>query len=77
MTDYEAVSVFLSSISRNSLKSKYTYQSALVHFQKFIKQKYSQYDIETILKPLSKNEPNIYAALDEFVSYVINDIPSQ
>jgi integrase len=76
ITDYKAVNIFLSSISRNSLKSKYTYQVALVHFQKFIKQKYPQYDIETILKPLSKNELDIYVVLDEFVSYVINDIPN-
>ena len=39
----------------------------------FLKQKYSQYDIEAILKPLSKNELNIYAILDEFVSYLVNE----
>ena len=73
ITNYKAVNVFLSSISRNSLKSKYTYQSELAHFQMFLKQKYSQYDIEAILKPLSKNELNIYAILDEFVSYLVNE----
>jgi integrase len=76
MTDYKAVNVFLSSILRNSLKSKYTYQCALAHFQKFLKQKHVQYDIETILKPLSRNELDIYAILDEFVSYLVNEAPN-
>ncbi|MFL6329847.1 MAG: tyrosine-type recombinase/integrase, partial [Nitrososphaeraceae archaeon] len=73
ITDYKAVSVFLSSISRNSLKSKYTYQSGLAHFQKFLKQKYPQYDVETILKSLSNSELDIYVILDEFVSYIVNE----
>jgi hypothetical protein len=76
ITDYKAVSIFLLSISRNSLKSKYTYQCALAHFQRFLKQKYSQYDIENVLKPLSENELDIYAVLDEFVSYLVNEVPN-
>ncbi|MFL6420615.1 MAG: tyrosine-type recombinase/integrase [Nitrososphaeraceae archaeon] len=73
ITDYKAVNVFLSSISRNSLKSKYTYQSGLAHFQKFLEQKCPQYGIETILKPLSSNEVDMYVMLDEFVSYLVNE----
>jgi integrase len=57
---------------RNSLKSKYAYQYGLAHFQKFVILKYPQYDIETILRPLSKNELNIYTILDEFVSYLVD-----
>jgi hypothetical protein len=76
ITDYKTVDVFLSSISRNSLKSKYTYQCALAHFQKFLKRKYLQYDIETILKSLSNKELDIYAILDEFVSYDVNEAPN-
>jgi integrase len=76
ITDYKAVDVFLLSISRNSLNSKHTYQVALAHFQKFLKQKYPQYDIESILKPLSRNELDIYAILDEFVSYLVNGAPN-
>lgn len=41
-----------------------------------LKQKHVQYDIETILKPLSKNELDIYAILDEFVSYLVNEAPN-
>ncbi|MFL6431494.1 MAG: tyrosine-type recombinase/integrase [Nitrososphaeraceae archaeon] len=45
-----------------------------VHFQKFLKQKYPQYDTETILKPLSNSELDIYVILDEFVSYLVNEV---
>src|SRR5919198_6765041 len=63
---------------RNSLKSKYAYMSGLAHFQSFITQKYPhQYNIETILEPLSSNkkELDIYSLLDEFISYLINANP--
>ncbi|MFL6507909.1 MAG: hypothetical protein ACJ704_08235, partial [Nitrososphaeraceae archaeon] len=56
ITDYKAVNIFLSSISRNSLSSKYSYQSGLAHFQKFLKQKYPRYDIQTVPKSLSNKE---------------------
>jgi integrase len=76
ITDYKAVSVFLSSISRNSLRSKYAYQSGLVHFQKFLEQKYPRYDIQTIPKSLSNKELDMYTLLDEFVSYLVNQAPN-
>ena len=72
ITDHKSVDVFLSSMLRNSLKSKYAYQYGLAHFQKFIALKCPQYDIETILKPLSKNELNVYTILDEFVFYLVD-----
>jgi integrase len=72
ITDYKTVNVFLSSMSRNSLKSKLAYQFALIHFQRFLEQKHFQYNVETILKPLSKNELDIYVILDEFVSYLVD-----
>jgi integrase len=72
ITDHKTVSAFLSSMSRNSLKSKYTYQFGLTHFQRFLEQKYPQYNIDTILKSLSNSELDIYAILDEFVSYLVD-----
>jgi integrase len=73
ITDYKTVNVFLSSMLRNCLKSNYTYQYGLAHFQKFLAWKYHhQYNIETILKPLSKNELDVYVVLDEFVSYLVD-----
>lgn len=64
--------VFLSSILRNSLKSKYAYECALAHFQRFVVTRHTEYDIETILVPLSHNEINVYTVLDEFVSYLLD-----
>ena len=76
ITDYKAVDVFLSSISRNSLRSKYAYQAGLVHFQKFLQQKYPRYDIQTIPKSLSNKELDMYTLLDEFVSYLMKEVPN-
>jgi hypothetical protein len=50
ITGYQAVNAFLSSISRNSRNSKHAYQYGLTHFQKFLKMKYSQYNIENIIE---------------------------
>jgi integrase len=72
ITGYQAVNAFLSSISRNSRNSKYAYQYGLTHFQKFLKMKHPQYNIENIIKPLSNNELDIYVILDEFVSYLVD-----
>jgi hypothetical protein len=72
VTAYKTVNVFLSSMLRNSLKSKYAYQYGLSHFQKFLKQKHHEYNIETILKQLLKNKLDVYVILDEFVSYLVD-----
>jgi integrase len=76
ITDYKAVNIFLSSISRNSLRSKYSYQSGLAHFQKFLKQKYPRYDIQTVPKSLSNKELDMYTLLDGFVSYLMKEVPN-
>lgn len=69
---YKSPCAFLSSILRNSLKSKYAYECALAHFQRFLVTRCTEYNIETILGPLSRNEINVYTVLDEFVSYLLN-----
>ena len=61
---------FLSSIERNSLKSRNAYQNGLIHFQRFLSQKYPNYNLETILKPLAENKINPYELLDSFISYL-------
>jgi integrase len=70
------VNAFLTSMLRNSIRSKYAYQYGLTHFQKFISEKYSKYNLETILEPLSKNKINLYEILDGFVSYLLSVIPN-
>ena len=66
---YPAQITFLSSISRNSLNSKYAYERGLAHFQRFLEHKHPKYNLETILKPLSKNEMNVYELLE--ISFLI------
>lgn len=73
ITDHKRVAVFLSSMLRNSRRSSYAYQYGLTHFQKFLTQKYPQYNIESILTPLSSNnELNVYVVLDGFISYLVD-----
>lgn len=72
ITDHKAANIFLSSMSHNSLSSKLAYQFGLMHFQRSLKQKHPQYNIETVLKPLANNELDVYVILDEFVSYLID-----
>ena len=67
---FQRVMAFLSSMERNSLSSRYTYQVGLIHFQRLLSQKYPSYNLETILKPLAENKINPYELLDGFVSYL-------
>ena len=76
ITALPKVSAFLSSISRNSLQSKYAYQYGLTHLQKFIAQKFPSYNLETILGPLSRNEINLYEMLEGFVCYMKSTNPN-
>jgi integrase len=69
---YPTQIAFLSSISRNSLNSKYAYEHGLAHFQRFLEDKHPKYNLETILIPLSKNEMNVYELLDNFISYLLS-----
>ena len=72
LMQFKSPCVFLSSILRNSLKSKYSYECALAHLQRFLVTSYPEYNIETIFGPLSRSEINVYTVLDEFVSYLLN-----
>ncbi|MGC2683247.1 MAG: tyrosine-type recombinase/integrase, partial [Candidatus Nitrosopolaris sp.] len=67
---FQRVSTFLSSIERNSLKSRYAYQNGLIHLQGFLSQKYPDYDLDTILKPLLDDKINRYELLDSFIAYL-------
>ena len=69
---YPTQIAFLSSISRNSLNSKYAYERGLTHFQRFLEHKYPEYNLEAILEPLLKNEINVYEMLDNFISYLLS-----
>jgi hypothetical protein len=45
---FQRVARFLSSIERNSLKSRYAYQNGLIHLKGFLSQKYPDYDLDII-----------------------------
>ncbi len=67
---FQSVKTFLTSIQRNSLSSRYTYENGFVHFQGFLSRKYPNYNLETVLDPLGENKINPYELLDGFVSYL-------
>ena len=67
---FQPVKMFLSSMERNSIKSRHAYQYGLIHFQRFLSRKYSDYNLETVLKPLTENKINPYELLDSFISYM-------
>jgi integrase len=67
---FQRVMTFLSSMERNSSSSRYAYQNGLNHLQRFLSQKYPDYNLETILKPLAKDKINRYELLDDFVFYL-------
>jgi site-specific recombinase XerD len=67
---FSQVMTFLSSMQRNSLKSRLAYQNGLIHFQRFLSQKYPDYNLETILKPLAEDKINRYELLDSFISHL-------
>jgi integrase len=70
---FESSNVFLSSVLRNSYKTKLSYQSALNHFQRFLQEKYPPYNIESILIPFTRNEIDIYVVFEQFISYILTD----
>ncbi|PWU81207.1 MAG: hypothetical protein DLM72_08105 [Candidatus Nitrosopolaris wilkensis] len=71
---YPKAKNFLMSISRNSLKSKYTYTSGLVHFQRFLTELYPDYNIDSILNPIKQNTIDVYEILDSFVSHLTSSV---
>jgi integrase len=66
------VNTFLDSIGRNSISSKISYQTGLIHFDKFLKYESSKYElnVEKIIPALQNQEVNVYEVLDQFVSHL-------
>jgi hypothetical protein len=65
---------FLNSVARNSEKTRKLYITGLSHFQTFLSttDSYSNFTAESILKPILKNQINVYTLLDNFVSYLVS-----
>jgi integrase len=69
---YPEVRGFLNSKARNSVQTKTIYTIALSYFETFLSNsQYDNYNIETILKPLTKNKISVYSLLDDFVGYLM------
>jgi hypothetical protein len=65
---------FLESVGRNSEKTRKLYGFSLLHFQEFLSSDdiYSKFTVNSILKPVSKNQIDVYTLLDHFVSYLVS-----
>jgi integrase len=65
---------FLDSVGRNSEKTKKLYGFSLLHFQEFLSSddRYSKFNANSILKPVTKNQIDVYTLLDHFVSYLVS-----
>jgi hypothetical protein len=49
---------------------KKNYETALVHFQEFLNEKYSRkYSLETIIDAILSNEVDLYQLIDSFLAY--------
>ncbi|HEY7082651.1 MAG TPA: tyrosine-type recombinase/integrase [Nitrososphaeraceae archaeon] len=78
MTPIETLTKFLTSVQRNSIKSKHAYESALHHFQAFLSQKYCSQNnkTETILNLLARGDVNVYELLDDFIANLVSTNPN-
>ena len=66
------VKVFLDTIGRNSLKTKRIYETALVHFQEYLNEKYDyKHTLESIVNEILNNNVDLYELIDGFLSYGI------
>jgi len=65
---------FLTSVARNSERSKQLYGFGLTHFQTFLSSddRYSKFTVDSILKPISNDQINVYTLIDDFVSYLVS-----
>jgi hypothetical protein len=62
----------LDTIGRNSLKTRRIYETALVHFQKYLNEKYDyKHTLETIINEILSNNIDLYELIDGFLAYGI------
>lgn len=67
----QKVQKFLESVGRNSKHSKRVYGIAVAHFQSFLEKDYSPSNVESILKPITNGQVNVYDLLDNFVAHLL------
>lgn len=70
--DVPLVRQFLESKAKKSANTAMTYSSALSSFRRFLVKQYPQYDIETIVYAVQKQEVDLYKLFDDYVTYLPN-----
>ena len=67
---YDRPRTFLDTIGKNSRRTRSNYETALVHLERFLRNRYDgKYNVESIIDLVSCNKLNVYELLDGFVSF--------
>jgi len=69
---FPKVEEFLNRKSRRSQQTKKSYLIALAHFQTFLSNSHYDYNIQSILMPLSQKSIDIYSVFNDFVDYLLS-----
>jgi len=70
ITKYDRSRTFLDTVGKNSRKTRSNYETALVHLESFLSNRYDgKYNVDSIIDLISRNQMNVYELLDGFVSF--------
>ena len=67
---YNKPRVFLDTVGKNSRRTRSNYETALVHLERFLHDRFgSVYNVDSIIDLILCNQMNVYELLDGFVSF--------
>ena len=67
---YDKPRVFLDTVGKNSRRTRSNYETALVHLERFLHDRFgSVYNVDSIIDLVLCNQMNVYELLDGFVSF--------
>jgi integrase len=62
--------MFLDTVGKNSRNTRKNYETALVHLECFLRNRYAgEYNVDSIIDLISSNQMNVYELFDGFVSF--------
>src|SRR5215467_3840422 len=62
--------MFLDTVGKNSRNTRRNYETALVHLERFLRNRYAgEYNVDSIIDLISSNQMNVYELFDGFVSF--------
>ncbi|HET7391025.1 MAG TPA: tyrosine-type recombinase/integrase, partial [Nitrososphaeraceae archaeon] len=70
---YPSIQRFAMKRGRNSSKTVLLYHTGLTYFEKYLQQRY-QLDIEAVVTKLRKSELDVYTIIEDFVTFLIQDL---